>query len=279
MLTNVWYSDLEKFTPAIQLMAGVNFAYIMASLIGKLTDIFSNAIKKIDAKSNKLHSEIHVDIESLKAFKPLTDSDGKTNSGHIAKLQKAYEDCSEKWDNKAKELTDYYESHKNFYGFQIICLFVSLYCIVDLILIGYASVYRMRLCSELYAYNWVSLIAIAIYTVRILKHPRKEDVDDRRKCVYIKGLVIAVSLVWAAILNHLNIGRFWLQGLNECLSVVIPFLPFVIGSLYVLFIDKYLECKMRHLEKEISRDISSAKAELTNLKAQYDTFQFEIQVM
>lgn len=82
--------QIEHFAPAVQLIAGVNFAYILVNVSHKFSEIFAFGDKTLDSTYNKLEKDIALDITSLESLEPIT-SGSNSNKPTITKLVHEFE--------------------------------------------------------------------------------------------------------------------------------------------------------------------------------------------
>lgn len=234
---------IEKFTAAIQLITAVNFTFILTH--------FPNTIYK---------QVLDYDVANRKGFKkfndnmliPLKEDINNMNTKndeklikHKQKLAEKISSIQEKWkeyEQKSSRLTQHISDSK---GFKCLFLFVSVYCVFDLIAIP-----ALNLWNNDYLTTLISLINLAsiAFTVRlswIICRFKWNDRSDRecynRTIIFLLYSFLGILPVWA--ITHFaptaiwNANAVWfvkfIWGFDVWSCLLLPFYPFLFSISFV----------------------------------------------
>lgn len=230
----VWYSDLINYAPLIELVAGINLAYIVVNLSESLSSKFSFKLEDIDDYTDSVVvKDINVDIGTLESREPIT-SGTNTTKGQVDSLIGKYKKLKERWHDKKEELTKFLNKYKIFPTLPIIFSFVLIYSIIDLLLIGYCASESQQINGILYIFNWLSLIvllAYVIYSVYKLIKRKEVDIEVRYKhCIYALILIFLIS--WISSWWFPSTSCVPLIGTNFWISILFPAFAFVFSFVY-----------------------------------------------
>ncbi|OWP31613.1 hypothetical protein CBG55_10340 [Prevotella intermedia] len=131
---------IDNFTAIIQLMCAVNFGFIATSYNEKIYNMFFKHTLLVDRPYRKIVdiNRLVVNSETSKEMVPKDSSYGITNE-EIEEAQKALEELNEaieKWNKESCNLNDKINKEKNINGAGNFFLFISIYGVIEMILIA-----------------------------------------------------------------------------------------------------------------------------------------------
>lgn len=284
-------TKIEHFTAAIQLITAVNFTFILTHLpkcifkqILGYDLVCREKFKKF--RAIKLGG-IANDINNMKNIV----IDGVETSRHKNKLTSKVDRIIASWDFCEEKSVSIINRLCKAKGFKCLFLFISVYCVFDLIAIP-----SLNLWSNDYLITLISLINLfaIFHTLRlswIILHSKWDAKPDRecynRTIVFLAYTFLGIIPVWflANFLPNIQFNEnlrldavvvlkgIWEFDIWSCL--LLPFYPYVFSMLYVLgailvvnvmrcYHRVFLTCRIYLLERN-KRKYDEAYATLTNV--------------
>lgn len=235
---------LYLFTALIQLISAVNFANIAFDFHTKVFKVFFNVEAIIDHKFHRIKNAIIADQESLQQMTPLETTDGRSNLNSIEQLKKKYTKFSEQWEFEIDEVKDSVKGIETKQWFRSFFMLVSLYCIFDLALISILSIPNV-------SYSWAVVffalnLGTTIFSLIIILKAllQKENIGGHQLARFTLKYFTIIVLISALIgvINEICISKQlfiitpkWIEQVFLYLSIIIPFLPCIICSVYTLY--------------------------------------------
>lgn len=266
-------SGLDTFAPIIQLLAGINFAYIITSGISDVKKGLSEkSRKKVDCLCEGVVSELDVELQSLETIKknPLKLENGKTNEGRITELiNKAHQIKDSLNTTKESFKAKYNEEDSN--SLSILFLHVGLYCIIALIMIGLCSKTRVgTACSSIYMLyfwllNWIVPSLSIVYFFIPCEKLKYHSSGFAFFILILLLLIIPVSCNWMT--------QMYCENLNALITIVFPFIAIVVAFYKVFFMDLYIIWyRLKREINSIKKKIDILKNDVTKLKDSIESF-------
>ncbi len=238
---------LEHFTTFIQLMAGVNFAFIVVDFVKQALEILFSSKELLIDKYKIRNTEIVTDLESIKAMAPIYTPEGLSNEEALNSLRENYINFSWQWRKECRIMKVYIESIKNTPGFRVLFLFTSIYSVLALIFIGISKInpnswdFEFFLCT----FNLLSYCICSIYISSILRYKGKRVIKEGVECVvYVVGALVVSGII--TLVNHILVAHdlcvspiSWLCNFLSFGCVIIPVVSIIGATLYI-FINDYL---------------------------------------
>lgn len=244
--------DLFQFTALIQLISAVNFANIKFRFHEKIFRLLLN-VKQIHRKMfEKMENAISADIESLKGMDPFETKNNKSIKPRIDKLIKDYQQLSLDWnDQKGKYHLTKRDCIKA-QGFKSFFLFISLYCIYDLVLIALLTTqYAEEARIGLFVLNSFSILVSFGFCIRTCFKKRRASESS----LYTAAVILSIISIALTIIAIKNISNFDCEICNliNCISsIILPFAPCIWCFFYVAYHICYIRFPMRFRSIKIS---------------------------
>ena len=266
---------IEHFAPAVQLIAGVNFAYIVVNISQKLSDLFAFGDKTLDSTYNKLEKDITLDITSLEFLEPLT-SGSNSNKPTIISLIEKFGKLKTLWEEKKLHLGNFFEKYKSYNGLPLVFLYASLYCVVDLFMMGYCGAKGLGPSAYYVFVNVCATLALLYYILKPLACKDTESKDAKKSCILWYLLFLVVCYIVSLFIDDKMLTNYVpnVMSYSAWAAVILPFVPISFATFYIFVLDwilivwsKFLYnwffyCKLRKLRKEKAK-IEQAYTTLT----------------
>lgn len=246
-------NHVYDFTPLIQLVAGVNFAFILGNFIEKAFEHIFNPNDVIDNMDENSRHIISIDLESLNALEPMETKDGRTNKKDLEELKKQYRDLNESWDKNYGKWKEYVEKVGQNKGFKLLFLLSSLYSLVVLFVSCFihCGIFQLNGTNEEFAikssyafFAITNTILCLIWSIRVFYG----KVDDKPKefVSLIKWIILAlaVSVIGGLFLKHnaFLYNSSDVSGFNRVLdvilfysSILLPFIALLMSVGYMVY--------------------------------------------
>ena len=271
---------LFDFIGVLQVICAVNFAWIIekfhATVFSKLfnTNIIEDKFKPID-------SDVCADLTS------------------ISEMLSKFKDSKIKFKDKLDDLKANYEAFKsqwakakdNVYGIVAKCLgakcfrsfflYISLYCICDIILISCIHAHNDVLFTHyLCLLNYITAI-ISIWYLLIIIFQRDHRDDSKLYQTALLALLVTIG----TIVICLVVNKFWdniifdlitiniVSNFGSALSIIIPFIPCVFAALYSLISIIFIHIVIYFKTYSLKRKHKALRAQKEILNESYDLFQ------
>lgn len=248
---------LYDFTPLIQLVAGVNFAFILGDFIKKAFNHIFDPNDVIDNMDEDSRHAISIDMESLNALEPIETKDDRTNIKDLEDLKNKYNDLNESWNNNCANLKGYVEKVSLNKGFKILFLLSSLYSLLVLFVSCYrhCGVFQLSGTDNVFAikasyafFAIVTMVLCLIWSFRVFYG----KVGDKPKeyVTLIKSIIIAlvVSVICGLFLkqNEFLYYSSDANAFNKILDVIIFFTSILLPFMALLLSVGYMVyCRTR----------------------------------
>lgn len=259
---------LSHFTSVIQLISAVNFANIAFGFHTKVFRILFDIRKTVKATYQPIKEDIIVASDSLKSMEPIETTDGKTTEEEVISLQQAYRELKTKC---KKEIDKLYSTCKKFSDTEIVkifFLFVSLYCIIDLVLIALSSAIKCIIPDTmLHLTNFLTFGFCFKYIIHIIKQNNKVTY---KTAIIDTAIILGISII-LSIINFIFIEIFYVSFeipmyaviISYCLSVLIPFIP-------CIFCFYYARNKVKQINTNVKDALQILKQESEKLQKRMD---------
>lgn len=275
-----YFSWLKEFTALIQLISAINFAYIFTHFAQKVYSKIFNEEEFINKQfSSFRNGQLAKVSESIEHMNPIVIN-GKDTHIHIDSLKSELTIITNRWDKAKEKAQEIIKNFKEVKGVKCLFLYISVYCIIDMLNIAIINVVNIRFFQIFtYLINAMSFIFSIIITYMILrlKWQKKEDIycyNQTRKflsytfiiclfltifneiCIILWGIKIEMPTFFTTILLFFCV----FLPLYPCLfSVIYIFGNIVYINFFrtktkttVLYELRYLNKKKKKLEKAIS---------------------------
>lgn len=267
---------LTDFTALIQLIAGVNFAFILGDFLQKALAVLFSSKKILDAKDDELNQAMAADVSSVNTMLPIVTVDGKTSEGALTSLKESYKELNEEWTSKREEILERINKVRDVNGFDTLFLAASIYSVLDLLLIACGnSIDSWTFDVFVMSFNSLTLLSFSVYIIRLWRFEAKKIVNEGKWCIAWMLIVFVFSALFADI-NRLCVARglsflcpAWLHFLFEnLLCVVIPFLVIFSAICFVLFYEFLFNFQ---IDKSV-REVTEKQVKLRQKKSELDKF-------
>lgn len=271
---------LFDFIGVIQVICAVNFAWIIekfhATVFSKLfnTNIIEDKLKPID-------SDVCTDLTSISEMLSKFQGSKIKFKNELTALKNDYEEFKPLW-AKAKD---------NVYGIVTRCLgakcfrsfflYISLYCICDIILISCIHAYKNVLFSHyLCLLNYTTVIISIWYILKIIL--QRDHRDDSK--LYQTALLALLATI-GSIFICLAVNKFWnniifdlitlniVSKIGSAMSIIIPFIPCVFAALYSLISIIFIHIVICFKTYALKRKHKALRARKEVFDKSYDLFQ------
>lgn len=271
---------LFDFIGVIQVICAVNFAWIIekfhATIFNKL---FNPNI--IEDKFMPIDSNVYADLTSIsELLSKFKDRKIKFKDKLVA-LKKDYEAFKPKWE-KAKD---------SVYGkvarcleakcFRSFFLYISLYCICDMILVSCIHAYQNELfILSLCLLNFVTTIISILYIVKIIRQRDKRE-DNKLYQTALFALLVTIGFWGICLIVNKIYGNFLfdlievdaVSKIGSVLSIIIPFIPCVFAALYSLVSIVFIHIIVCFKTRTLKREHKKLRTRKEDLDESYDLFQ------
>lgn len=255
---------IDNFTAIIQLMCAVNFGFIATSYNEKVYDMFFKHTLLVDRPYRKIVdiNRLLVNSEISKEMVPKDSSYGITNE-EIEEVKKASEELNEareKWNKESCNLKEKINKEKNINGAGNFFLFISIYGVIEMILIALIQ-------SSKYSFFLIFLAilntAVFIYSLGIAWLIRSHKMDERSTYSCFIGMIsVYVCVIMATIIftfiylfffEHTSYFSLPPMLINVCLSegVILPFFPLFFLTLHIWLFSQKISKKVSEIVSEV----------------------------
>lgn len=271
---------LFDFIGVLQVICAVNFAWIIekfhATVFSKLfnTNIIEDKFKPID-------SDVCADLTS------------------ISEMLSKFKDSKIKFKDKLDDLKANYEAFKSqwakakdsVYGkvarcleakcFRSFFLYISLYCICDMILVSCIHAYQNELfILSLCLLNFVTTIISILYIVKIIRQRDKRE-DNKLYQTALFALLVTIGFWGICLIVNKIYGNFLfdlievdaVSKIGSVLSIIIPFIPCVFAALYSLVSIVFIHIIVCFKTRTLKREHKKLRTRKEDLDESYDLFQ------
>lgn len=277
---------IDNFTAIIQLMCAVNFGFIATSYNEKIYNMFFKHTLLVDRPYRKIVdiNRLVVNSETSKEMVPKDSSYGITNE-EIEEAQKALEELNEaieKWNKESCNLNDKINKEKNINGAGNFFLFISIYGVIEMILIALIQ-------SSKYSFFLIFLAilntAVFIYSLGIAWFIRSHKMDKRSTYSCFIGMISVYGcfIIAAIILTSMYASDFSLPPMfiNICLSegVILPFFPLFFLTLHIWLFSQKISKEVAKIVSEV--ELNEKEKKLDEIKKGLEkkfTFTNELEI-
>lgn len=272
---------LTDFTALIQLIAGVNFAFILGDFLKNALGVLFTSDVILDDKDKELNQSFAVDLDSVNTMVPIVTVDGMSSEETLISLKMSYEELNKDWTLKREKILNQIKEVKDIAGFDTLFLAASAYSVFDLLFIALGgSVDSWMLDVFIMLFNVLTLISFVFYVVRLCKFKAKKIVIEGKWCLVWMLFVLMISVFLASI-NQLFVlydlffvCPMWMCSLLEViLCVVIPFLVLLSSILFVLFYEILFNFQIARGVREITAKQVELREQKSNLDKSYSIFK------
>lgn len=245
-------TKIEHFTAAIQLITAVNFTFIFTHLPRyAFEQIWGYDIacrEKFKEFRKKTLGAITIDINNMSSH----IIDGVDTSVHREKLKRKLEGIGAIWDSCERKSVSAIKHLCGTKGFKCLFLFISVYCVFDLIAIP-----ALKLWGNDFLTTLISLINVfaIFHTLKLTwvilrsKWKEKKDWECYNQTIWFLGFTfLGIIPVWFCVnfvsqisfLDTLNFnvveGIKWIWEFNIWSCLILPFFPYMVSILYIFTI-------------------------------------------
>lgn len=236
---NEWFNH---FIPLIQLISGVNFAFIITSFHERIYENTFDESKMREKDMSPLNQEITLDADSVKIMKPEDAPDNQSKSETVI-LKGEYQELVKEWTEKESFIDKHILHLKSSNGSKSLFLFASLYCLVCMFNIAMTysnpnSFWKILLLM----FNLWSAVYMGKITLKIIRNQwadrEKEFCYMRTARYFVFSTGISVLCATAIKLCAQNI-EYTLTGdaallILQIACIALPFYPCLFSACYVL---------------------------------------------
>lgn len=188
---------LFNFSALIQLVAAINFAYILCKFNERFDNVISNSSGYIQRSFERISAKIELDTMTLKSKSASVQAEGLDCTAFIDRLTKSLDDIDDYKERKKEQIEGVIKLFVNKEGYGSLFLFLSLYTVLDLGIIAWISVGdNWNISLFLYIVNILSLFyAIFQFVYSTISSAR---ISNRTSIVaFVCIIIISSLLVWA----------------------------------------------------------------------------------
>lgn len=187
---------LFNFSALIQLVAAINFAYILCKFNERFDSVISNAGSYIQRSFEKISDKINLDTMSLKSKSASVQAEGLNCAAFIDKLMKSLAKIEEYKKQKETRVNDVISVFVKKEGYCCLFLFLSLYTVLDLAIVAWISVCdNWNVSLFLYLINLLSLV-YSIYLFCYITFSKSRRSNRGSVIAFVCILVVSALLVW-----------------------------------------------------------------------------------
>lgn len=228
---------LFNFSALIQLVAAINFAYILCKFNQQFDSVINNACSNIQKRFQSITDKINLDSVSLQSKAADSQNAGFNCSAFIDKLSTSLNNIEQYKIEKEGVIRNIIKKFVNKEGYCGLFLFLSLYSILDLGLIAWISVTdNWNISFMLYVANVLSLI-YALFLFIYSSVAKKQLSNGTSVVAFMCIILFSVLLTWLnAVFPTPARMPTRIEIVLSIISVVLPFLAlgFVSGLLMVV---------------------------------------------
>lgn len=121
----------------------------------------------------------------------------------------------------------------------MVFLYASLYCVLDLILMGYCGAERIESNSFYFLVNVCATLALVYYMFKPLLCKNPESKNSKKSCIlwFIFFLIVCYCVSILIDVNALTDFVPQIMKYSAWASVILPFLPISIAAFYIFVLD------------------------------------------
>lgn len=232
---------MEHFNTIIQLIAGVNFVFILSNFLEKTVDSLFGIKEHLSRGKSRYANKWLLDEETANTLE-ISTQDGRSNRNDLQELSKQYNVIAQLWNIGCDWLENVNNKAKSRLGFQTLFLLGSIFSISDLFLIAYLGAYPDKLD---FIYVFSALISAlyfvieVILTIRILSGSISNIKGENLKFALWFLVLVILFFILTCILGKYSLTSFIVKYkiYVEYLALGLPFLPCIIGVLYIFVIE------------------------------------------
>lgn len=272
---------LFNFSALIQLVAAINFAYILCQFNKRFDSVISNAGDYIQRSFDKISAKINLDMMSLKSKSESSQAEGLNCTAFIEKLKNSLTEIEQYKKQENDRINNVLSVFVNKEGYGCLFLFLSLYSVLDLAIIAWISVSdNWNISLFLYLVNLFSL-SYSVYlfccsTFSNVKHTNKGSL-----IAFVSIVIVSALLVWgnSNVTNPIPMS-YTSEFLLSLISIGLPL--FAIGFVSVLltvinlwaFISSIvIRCRTKCQRKKIKKELRKVDTALEVVNPDGVSFQ------
>lgn len=272
---------LYNFSALIQLVAAINFAYIVCKFNEKFDSVISNAGSNIQKSFDKISAKINLDTMTLKSKSASVQAEGLDCTAFIGKLTNSLTDIESFKNQKQTQIQNVISIFVNKEGYCSLFLFLSLYTVIDLGLVAWISVSdNWNVSLFLYIDNLLSLI----YSICLFAYSTFASGKQSNKAsiiAFVCILLISAIFVWinSKVQNIIPMNPAWEFSLS-LISIVLPFLAIGFVSLLLTFVNVWalvyslvIHNKTNKQRKQITKELKKLDTALEVINPDGVSFQ------
>ena len=273
--------ELVNFLSVIQLVTALNFANISS----KLHYTMFKSIIDVDAffklRFGGLQQKMAVDLESLKSMSPLQTTDGKSNKSKIETLKQKYFNFSVKWDSEKQRVASLMDDFRGRKGMNSMFLYLSLYCIFDMLFIGYNSNTAIEKNEFWFgSYTLLSAMFLLFYFVLMLLK-KTDNISSGTLYIGVSGVSLGSLFLayWMFPLNLFITNYFCLLDLedflcySDSLAVFLPYQGFVLCLVFIICNWLIILWQTRKSIQSLEKEHEKMHREKVVIDEMYDSFK------
>ena len=273
---------LKFFVTYIQLMAGINFAFIIGDFVKKALIVLFDSEGLLDSKYKATNEQIAADQSSINAMTILKKPDGATNEEDLNRFKDDYETLSKQWEDRYNELKEELKKIQSARGFSILFLFSSIYSVFLLLIIAILQSIEYNWHMELFmcVFNVCSMGIMMVYMVKVYRQQIERISKESLSCIrwfayalLVSGFVVfcnwrfvAHDIIWCSPIS-------WMCNCINVLCILIPTLPLLFSSIYIVVNDIRAKKNIRQLSNDFQAKFEELHTEKVSKDVIYSTFK------
>lgn len=228
---------MEHFNTIIQLVAGVNFVFILSNFLDKTVNSLFGFKEHLDRGRFRYANKWLLDEETAKTLE-INTQDGHSNRQDLKKLALQYKRIANVWEKGCNWLEYVNNAAKSRLGFQTLFLIGSIYSICDLLLISLTEA-----CPESsnFLYSFIAISGLIYFAIEIcilfciIGGTVKDIQEENLRYAFIFIVLIILGFVAVLILDGYKLTQYITLYTKyvKYMALVLPCIPCVVGILYI----------------------------------------------
>lgn len=252
--------DYSHFYALVQLIAGVNFAFILGDFMDKMMNSMLNAESLIEESICSFNKKWAIDKGTLDALKPIVKEDGSTNCKKVKELKERGASLYAQIYGMLSELKIYKQKIIGRKGFQALFLTVSFFSIFSLLLMALISTFHcwsIEVFSGIYCFLFICVLVYRVYRilskkVLISSQENFKSIIEHLCIIFVAAIACFTNLKLPTLLYVSNSYSIFVK----VMLIGLPFIAFITSGIYAITYYIIIKIKIRHISKqtEIDRD-------------------------
>lgn len=261
--------NFSDFYTLVQLIAGVNFAFIIGRFLYKILDNAVAVDSLIDKSINEFNTQWAIDQTTLGQLQPVSVASGANNEQQIIDLKRKGETLFEKIKDSINKIREYQQDIRERKGFQALFLSVSIYSVCSLSLMAWIT-HSSNLYIALFGgiYSLLFLITLLYRIYRIFWKKVRDSQKENFCSLLGQVCIILLAIICVVIYSRLSIVNSmpdWYFEFLRIAFITIPFTALIVGFLYALGGYLCLQFKLVKLRRTTGKERKGIMSECDDI--------------